>query len=157
MANSPVRAPGKFCGIKYHGVHVSTERFLVTGALGCIGAWTVRRLVHEGVPVWTYDLPGEPRRLRLIMDEPALAQVHFVEGDIADQERFERAVADNGVTHIVHLAALQIPFVRADPVQGARVNVVGTAIVFETAKRHAQQVQGLAYASSIAVYGPPDQ
>jgi len=157
MANSPVRAPGKFCGIKYHGVRVSTERFLVTGALGCIGAWTVRRLVHEGVPVWTYDLPGEPRRLRLIMDEPALAQVHFVEGDIADQERFERAVADNGVTHIVHLAALQIPFVRADPVQGARVNVVGTAIVFETAKRHAQQVQGLAYASSIAVYGPPDQ
>ena len=32
------------------------ERFLVTGALGCIGAWTVKRLVDEGVPVWTYDL-----------------------------------------------------------------------------------------------------
>ena len=37
------------------------------------------------------------------------------------------------------------------------MNVVGTAIVFETAKRHAPQVQGLSYASSIAVYGPPHQ
>src|SRR5438034_4877808 len=157
MAETPARGLGKFCGIKHHGVRLSTERFLVTGALGCIGAWTVRRLVHEGVPVWTYDLPGEPRRLRLIMDEPALAKVQFVEGDITDHARFERAVADNGITHIVHLAALQIPFVRADPVQGARVNVVGTAIVFETAKRHLQQVQGLSYASSIAVYGPPDR
>ena len=50
------------------------EKFLVTGALGCIGAWTVKRLVAEGVPVWTYDLPGEPHRLRLIMDDAALAR-----------------------------------------------------------------------------------
>ncbi len=35
------------------------ERFLVTGALGCIGAWAVKHLVDEGVPVWTYDLPGD--------------------------------------------------------------------------------------------------
>ncbi|HUP54008.1 MAG TPA: hypothetical protein VM408_00770 [Methylomirabilota bacterium] len=26
------------------------ERFLVTGALGCIGAWTVRQLARDGVP-----------------------------------------------------------------------------------------------------------
>jgi nucleoside-diphosphate-sugar epimerase len=34
------------------------------------------------------------------------------------------------------------------------VNVVGSTIVLETAKRHAEQVQGLVYASSVAVYGP---
>jgi nucleoside-diphosphate-sugar epimerase len=33
------------------------------------------------------------------------------------------------------------------------VNVVGTAIVFETARKLVDQIQGLAYASSIAVYG----
>ena len=50
-----------------------SERFLVTGAMGCIGAWTVKQLVEAGVPVWTYDLPGSDHRLRLIMSDEALA------------------------------------------------------------------------------------
>ena len=133
-----------------------SERFLVTGALGCIGSWTVKRLVEEGVPVWTYDLPGSGHRLRLIMDEAALSKVTLVEGDITDPNGFENAVADNGITHIVHLAALQVPFVRADPIQGARVNVVGTTIVLETVKQHREQVVGLCYASSSGVYGSVD-
>ena len=132
------------------------ERFLVTGAFGCIGAWTVKRLVDEGVSVTTYDLPGEPRRLRLIMDDARLARVRFLDGDITDAAAFERAVTEHGITHVVHLAALQVPFVRADPIVGAMVNVVGTAIVLETARRHAAQVRGLTYASSIGVYGPAD-
>jgi nucleoside-diphosphate-sugar epimerase len=133
---------------------MAEERFLVTGALGCIGAWTVKRLRNENVPVWTYDLPGNPHRLRLLMGDDALKQVNFVEGDITDQEHFERTVVDNGITHIVHLAALQVPFVRANPVLGSRVNAVGSTIVLETAQRHQDQVQNTVYASSIAVYGP---
>src|SRR5579871_3882629 len=101
---------------------MADERFLVTGALGCIGAWTVKRLVEAEVPVWTYDLPGSRHRLRLIVDDERLSRVQHIEGDITDQQAFERAVADHGITHIVHLAGLQVPFVRADPVQGARVN-----------------------------------
>ena len=131
-----------------------TERFLVTGAYGCIGAWTVKQLLEEGVPVWTYDLPGSRHRLHLILDDEALAQVNFIAGDITDAAAFAKAVADNGITHIVHLAALQVPFVRADPIRGMHVNAVGTTIVFETVRRSEGQVQGLAYASSAGVYGP---
>src|SRR5471032_173640 len=134
-----------------------SERFLVTGALGCIGAWTVKRLLGEGVAVWTYDLPGSQHRLKLILDDAQLARVNRISGDITDFAHFEKSVADNGITHIVHLAAFQVPFVRADPVQGMRVNAVGTTIVFETARRHADQVQGIAYASSAGVYGPPER
>lgn len=134
-----------------------SEKFLVTGALGCIGAWAVKRLINEGVPVWTYDLPGSQHRLQLIMDEAELAQIQMVAGDITDFAAFEQTVADNGITHIVHLAGLQVPFVRADPVQGMRVNAVGTTIVFETAKRHRDHVRSIAYASSAGVYGPPDR
>src|SRR5579872_3266171 len=126
---------------------MADERFLVTGALGCIGAWAVKRLVAEGVPVWTYDLPGDMHRLRLIMDEESLSRVNVVHGDITDEKAFERTVADNGITNIIHLAGLQVPFVRADPAQGARVNVLGTTIVFEAARRHPDQVRGLTYAS----------
>jgi nucleoside-diphosphate-sugar epimerase len=63
-------------------------------------------------------------------------------------------VADHGVTHIVHLAGLQVPFCRANPSLGAAVNVVGTVNIFEAARAHWGQVQGLAYASSLAVLGP---
>ena len=56
------------------------------------------------------------------------AKVSFIEGDITDQARFERAVVDNGITHVIHYAALQVPFVRANPVLGMHVNVVGTTI-----------------------------
>lgn len=135
---------------------MSNERFLITGAFGCIGAWAVKLLREEGVDVWTYDLPGNPHRLKLIMDDAQLANVHKIEGDITDQQRFNSAVADNGITHIIHLAALQVPFVRANPVLGAQVNVVGSTIVLETAKQLADQVRGLSYASSVAVYGPVD-
>jgi UDP-glucuronate 4-epimerase len=131
-----------------------SERFLVTGAYGCIGAWAVKQLVEEGTPVWTYDLPGSRHRLHLILDDEALAQVNFVAGDITDYDLFSKTVAENGITHIVHLAALQVPFVRADPVRGMQVNAVGTTVVFETARQNGAQVQGLAYASSAGVYGP---
>ena len=51
------------------------ERFLVTGALGCIGAWTVRNLVREGTPVVVFDLVSEAHRLRLLLSEEELARV----------------------------------------------------------------------------------
>ncbi len=131
---------------------MASERFLITGAYGCVGAWAVKRLVDEGIPVWTYDLPGDPHRFRLAMSDEAVAAVNVATGDITDADAFERVVADNGITHIIHLAALQVPFVRANPVGGAAVNVVGTTVVLETAHRHADQVRGLAFASSFGVY-----
>ena len=133
---------------------MTSERFLVTGAFGCVGAWTVKQLVEEGAAVWTYDLGGEPHRLRLVMSEESLSKVSLVSGDVSDLEAFERVVVDNGITHIVHLAALQVPFVKADPVKGARVNVVGTTVIFETIKRHREQIGGFSYASSAGVYAP---
>ncbi len=134
---------------------MADERFLVTGALGCIGAWAVKRLVDEGTPVWTYDLGSSNHRLKLIMEDEALAKVNFVSGDITDFDAFDRVITDNGITHIIHLAAFQVPFVRAEPVLGAKVNLVGMSVVLEAARRHLDLIQGLAYASSAAVYGPP--
>jgi nucleoside-diphosphate-sugar epimerase len=40
------------------------ERFLVTGAYGCIGAWTVRQLVREGVEVIGVDAGDDDHRVR---------------------------------------------------------------------------------------------
>ena len=60
-------------------------------------------------------------------------------------------MSEHAVTHVVHLAALQVPFCKADPPRGSRVNVVGTVNVFEAVKRLGLETT-LAYASSAAVY-----
>lgn len=133
------------------------DRFLIIGALGFIGAWTAKRLVDEGAGVVSYDLPGDPHRLKLIMSDDNLGKVTFVEGDVTDAAGLEEAVKDNHITHIVHLAALQVPSVRANPVLGTQINVVGTTIVFEAARKFAEQVQSVVYASSVAVYGPASE
>ena len=135
---------------------MADERFLVTGALGCIGAWAVRNLVREGVPVTVFDLATKPRRLQLLLSDDELAQVHFVAGDIADLSAFERALDDHEITHVIHLAGLQVPFCKADPPLGARVNVVGTANVFEAVKRRQERIGKVVYASSVAVFGAPE-
>ena len=128
------------------------ERFLITGALGCIGAWSCAQLVREDVPVILYDLGTNKERLELVMTSGELEQLTLVHGDVTDLDHLERTIGENGITHVVHLAAMLLPLVKADPPRGAAVNVVGTTNVFEAAKR--QAVRGIAYASSAAVYGP---
>jgi UDP-glucuronate 4-epimerase len=62
-------------------------------------------------------------------------------------------VTENAITNVIHLAALQVPLVRDDPVAGARVNVTGTVNVFEVARRHG--LAPVVYASSIAALAGP--
>ena len=57
---------------------------------------------------------------------------------------------------MIHLAALQVPFVRANPPLGMRVNVAGTVNVFEAVADRLDRIPGVAYASSAAVYGAAD-
>jgi nucleoside-diphosphate-sugar epimerase len=125
-----------------------SETFLVTGANGCIGAWAVKLLRAEGVPVVAFDKDMVEHRHRLINDGE-LPDATWCIGDLTVKDDVVRAA--EGVTHIVHLAALQIPFCRANPSLGAAVNVTGTVNVFEAARQHG--VSQISQASSIAVFG----
>lgn len=132
----------------------SPEKFLVTGAAGCIGAWAVRLLLDEGVPVVATDLSEDLHRFRLISQGLTDDQAEFTRLDVTDGKAVASLVADRGITHIVHLAGLQLPFCAADPALGAMVNVVGTVNMFEAIRAAGGHV-GLAYASSAAVFGDP--
>jgi UDP-glucuronate 4-epimerase len=133
-----------------------SERFLVTGALGCIGAWTVRALVRAGVPVVGLDIGRDPRRLALILEPQELARVTLVAGDITDLDGLERTLGEHDITNVIHLAALQVPFCRADPPLGARVNVLGTVNVFEAVRRRGPGMAPIVYTGSIGMYSPTD-
>jgi UDP-glucuronate 4-epimerase len=139
-------------------VSSADERFLVTGALGCIGAWTVKALVGEGAAVTVFDVGDDARRLRLIMTPDQIAGVTFEIGDITVLASLEAALERNAITNVIHLAALQVPFCRADPPLGARVNVVGTVNVFEAVKRRAAHdpMAPVVYTSSVGMFGGDD-
>jgi UDP-glucuronate 4-epimerase len=132
------------------------ERTLVTGALGCLGAWTLKALLDLGEEPVGFDLGSDDARLRLVLSDEEQARVTLVEGDITDAASVGAALDDHGITNVVHLAAMQVPFVRADPERGARVNVHGSVVVLEAIKKRLNRIRGLSYASSTAVYNASD-
>lgn len=130
-----------------------SDPVLVTGGLGCIGAWVCRALLADGDQPVVFDLGTDTRRLDGIMSRSETSSIRIVNGNLTDLDSVRRAAEIADIRRIIHLAALQVPFVRANPSIGAAVNVVGTVNVFETAK--ALSVDRVVYASSVAVFGPP--
>jgi UDP-glucuronate 4-epimerase len=129
-----------------------TDTYLITGGMGCIGAWTMYHLLQQGKKAVNFDLSEERHRLDLLMSRDEQdAGITFVKGDLTDFKEVKDVMERHGITHIIHLAALQVPGVRANPVLGANVNVTGTVNVFEAAKQ--LELKHVVYASSIAVYG----
>jgi UDP-glucuronate 4-epimerase len=129
------------------------SRFLITGALGAIGVWAMRSLLERGQVVVALDVGEDEHRLPLALDASQADAAVRVQADITDLDALEHVIDEHQITNVIHLAALQVPFVRADPALGARVNVVGTVNVFEAVRRRAERMGPLVYASSIAVYG----
>lgn len=133
-----------------------SSRYLLTGAKGFIGSWITKKLIERGETPWIYDLDTKSHRLRHLLSGKQLEQINFVQGDVTNFDELDRAVAENGITHIIHLAALQVPFCAADPLRGARVNVLGTLNAFEVVRKRRDLVKRIVYASSVAVFGPEE-
>ena len=124
---------------------------LVTGAGGCIGSWVTALLVKENIPVVAFDLSQDTRRLKLLIDDSEIEKIKWITSDITDTKDVNNAIKDNNIQSIIHLAALQVPFCAADPINGAKVNVVGTVNIFEAVRKY--HIKHLVYASSVAAHG----
>ncbi|MDP6359268.1 MAG: NAD(P)-dependent oxidoreductase, partial [Planctomycetota bacterium] len=128
--------------------------YLITGACGCIGSWIVKQLLDEGQPITVFDLQKTIHRLELIMPAEQIERVDFVEGDITDLNAVKNAMSEKGVDRIIHLAALQVPACKANPILGRKVNIDGTRNIFQAASDLKEKIKTVAFASSVAVYGP---
>ena len=130
------------------------ETYFITGAQGCIGSWIVKALIERGDAAVVFDRSDDSRRLSAIMSDEDLAKVRFITGDITDGAPVLAALTECGAMKIIHLAGLQVPTCRVEPVTGALVNVAGTLNVFEAARQ--LKLKRVVYASSAAVYGMND-
>jgi len=130
------------------------ETYFITGAHGCIGSWIVKALAARGDTTVVFDRSEDTRRLNAIMDGRDLERVRVIAGDITDVSAVRSALEASGARRIIHLAGLQVPTCKVDPVAGAFVNVIGTLNVFESAR--AMGAERVVYASSAAVFGAGD-
>jgi UDP-glucose 4-epimerase len=117
-------------------------RVLVTGGSGFIGSHVLDALAAAGHEPVVFDLV--PSR-----HHPPDTYATTL-GDVTDREATRRAV--RGCDAVVHLAAVaDVNDVVADPVRADRVNVHGTQMVLEAARR--EDVTRVVYGSTIWVYG----
>jgi len=125
---------------------LKNKAVLVTGAAGCIGAWAIKILRDTGAKPVAYDLSDNRERLNLIMQDAD--QITWELGDISNFEALSKIIEKHEIEAIIHLAALQVPFCKADPVGSTHVNVMGSINVLEAARKHG--ISRLSYASSVA-------
>ena len=129
--------------------------FLLTGSMGCIGSWVIRHLLNEDIFIVATDLSTEISRPSLLANDEELSRVNWQVLDVTDGQAVNNMVTEWGVTHIIHLAGLQIPFCKENPALGASVNVTGTINILQAARQN--NIKGISYASSLAALGNDDE
>ena len=123
-------------------------KILVTGGTGQIGGFVCKELLDRGHEVVAYDYKPNPQNVAEIA-----SRVKLVNGDITNFEQLKEIVRSEGVTDIIHLAALLVLESKERPASAIQVNCVGTNNVFEIARQ--LNLRRVLYASSVAVYGIP--
>ncbi len=125
---------------------------LVTGGSGFIGTWVIAELLQRKCRVVIYDLTNGGEKWRHL-SESARDKVEFVRGDVLDTNALNQVFNKYPITQVIHLVGLLTPACQEDPLRGCEINVLGTTRVFELIRTRKQQIRGVAYASSIAIYG----
>jgi UDP-glucose 4-epimerase len=125
---------------------------LITGGGGFLGAWLARRLAAAGYGIRIFDAREDRTLLRDIAGSQIADKIDWRSGDVT--EAAQVTAAAEGCDGIVHLAGILTPACKADPIRGARINLLGTLNIFNAAK--ALRIERIVYASSAGVYGPND-
>ena len=123
-------------------------KYLITGGAGFIGSHIARALLEQGADVRVLDNFSSGKRENL-----KGLNVEILEGDLRDASTVTRAV--QGVEVIFHEAAfVSVPESMEKPQECLDVNVTGTSMLFEAARKAG--VGRVVIASSAAVYGDSD-
>ncbi len=123
--------------------------FLVTGGAGYIGSHVVNAFTEAGLDAVIIDDLSSGHEV-FVPDS-----VPLIRGSILDTELVQRAIAEHGVTGVVHLAGYKYAGVSVTrPLHTYDQNVTGTVSLLTAMA--AEGVDKIVFSSSAAVYGTPD-
>lgn len=129
---------------------------LVAGGAGYVGSHAVQALAAAGDDIVVYDnlLAGHRSAVERIQTAFPDRRITFVEGDILDGTRVERALVDHGCSAVMHFAALlSVAGSVRDPFAYYRNNVAGTMTVLDAMARAG--VRQFVFSSTCATFGEP--
>ena len=135
-------------GRRFEGLHV-----LVTGGAGFIGSHLTDELVDLGARVTVVDdcSAGNLENLESVEES-----ITFHDIDIRDRQSVKSVLDDKAFEVVFHLAAnAHVPTSIERPRYDFDVNVGGTQVVLEESLE--AEVDRFVFASSAAVYGPPQR
>ena len=96
--------------------------YLVTGGAGFIGSRVVRDLVRMGEKVVVYDwFPERTALERVLAPQEIEDSVKIVQGDVTDYSQLIRALRDNEVEKVIHLAAIMLLEINRNPLLGVKM------------------------------------
>ena len=122
-------------------------RILITGGAGFIGSHIAGGLGEDGHEIVVLDDLSTGLRDNL---EDLPIDLELIVGDVRNRVTVKRALV--GIDAVVHLAAIaSVPASLESPAETGSVNIQGTAILLEEARR--QNISRVVLASSSAVYG----
>ena len=125
---------------------------LVTGVNGLTGLHTAKLLLQKGLDVVGYD---NNRNGELAFYPEVKDKIRFVWGDMVHFGHLLQTVEENGVEHVIHLAALRNEVLyKTIPTELLRVNIGGLTNILELAR--IGKIKRVIFASSAAVYGKMD-
>ncbi|GAB5539436.1 MAG: NAD-dependent epimerase/dehydratase family protein [Salibacteraceae bacterium] len=122
---------------------MSKNRILVIGACGQVGTELVDELALRF---------GSDRVIASDIRDEADFEVPYLKLDVLDREAVKKAVVDNEVSQVYHLAALLSATAEKNPEFGWKLNMEGLFSVLDLAKDGL--LQKVFWPSSIAVFGP---
>ena len=125
----------------------SNKTVVVTGASGFLAAWILPKLIARCYTVIAVDIARDESRLRQVTRGAPPHGIVWEIADLTGDGTMSRLAERHAADTILHLAALQIPACRANPIAGAKVNVVGHVSVLEAARSVGARV---VYTSSVA-------
>ncbi len=121
----------------------ANDTIMVTGAAGLVGRAVLAALQEQGRRAIGTDLVPPPGS-------------NLLRADVGDTHRLYAIARSEGVSSIIHCAAVSGPMVLLDqPASIVAANVGGTANVLELAR--VMQMRRLVFCSSTSAYGPTEQ